>query len=66
MSDDRRGIIATICVCAQVGIDEFRDYRTSKVFYIKTSIGDILEWAKKSGLKEPHINDIVFSESDDT
>jgi len=56
-------IVVTVSDCVQVGIDEFRDKRVSRVFEENRSIADILSWARATlGREAVGICDVVFSE----
>ena len=41
-------IVATVSHCAQTGIDVYKDIHYSKVFCDDSTIGEIMEWAKKA------------------
>ena len=51
---------ATISVCVQIGIDHWKQYHYTRVFYESESVSNVLAWAKTFG--KITINDIVFSE----
>ena len=55
-------ITVTIVDCVQVGIDEFKDKRYSRVYCTSMSIDAMLNWAESEGLKNPTINDLEFSD----
>lgn len=56
-------IIATVCNCGQIGMDEFRDYHVSNIFNGDSKISDIIAWANKVlGKNNAGICDIKFSE----
>lgn len=61
MSNEKM-IVATVSVCVQIGQDDFKQERTSRCFAISRSIKDVLTWAEASGIKNPTMADIVFSE----
>ena len=49
----------------RVNPEEFRLERTSKVFSDTSSIGDILEWLRSMGVKQPRITGVDFSDLDE-
>ena len=55
-------IAATITICCQIGENTFMDRRCSKIFSTSESLDAILDWAENTGIKNPTINDIEFSE----
>lgn len=38
-------VVATVCGCVQVGIDEFRDKHVSRVFNGDKTLQDLIKWA---------------------
>lgn len=53
---------ATYSECVQIGIDEFNQVRTTKVFSYSDSIQDVMGWLLSIGVKEPHITSVVISD----
>lgn len=56
-------VAATISFCDQIGPDDFKMKRHTKIFKNEDTIGSILEWAQQiSGFNNKvSINDIEFS-----
>jgi hypothetical protein len=57
-------IVVTVSQPVQIGMDEWKQKRTSKTFSIDDSIADMLIWAQNLGFKNPEISDLQFSEQD--
>jgi len=55
-------VIATVCECVQIGLDEFKYVRTSAVFSTSCQLSEIIKWAGIVGrITNPNISDIKFS-----
>ena len=56
-------IVATVSNCVQVGMDNFRDINTSRVFDENRTVRDILQWAStETGKPVTSIGMIQFSD----
>lgn len=55
-------ITATVEICVQVGIDDYRLKRYSRNFDASITLADIISWAKSMGVENPGINDVIFSD----
>lgn len=55
-------IVVTISAAVQIGVDEWKQVYTSRVFSADRSIKDMLLWAETEGFKEPKIYDLQLSE----
>ena len=56
--------IITYGEAVQVGPDDYRFIRTSKIITEETNVYDILEWLKGLGVKEPDLTMVDFSALD--
>ena len=56
--------IITYGQAVQVGHDDYRFIRTSKVITEETNVYDILEWLKGLGVKDPDLTMVDFSTLD--
>jgi hypothetical protein len=57
-----RNIVATIQICIQIGENDFKQHRESRVFSTHRTIKDLLNWAESSGIKNPQMSDLQISE----
>ena len=55
-------IVATLSESVQVGENDFRQVRTSRVFSCNRSINEIISWARSQGIGCATINDVELSE----
>jgi predicted XRE-type DNA-binding protein len=55
-------IVVTLSHAVQIGENEFKQHRISRVFAVSRSIGDMLSWAEAEGIKNPQISDLMLSE----
>ena len=60
MSDEK--IVVTISAPVQIGMDEWKQVRTSRIFSITRPVKDMLSWAEAEGFQNPKISDLLFSE----
>ena len=56
--------VATYGESVQVGSDDYRYVRTSKVFNESDSLGEIMGWLKSLGVREPSVTMVDFSSLD--
>ena len=54
-------IAATVTTCVQVGMEQWRDFKTTAVFDSSASFDDVLAWAAKHS-KNPCWSEIAISE----
>ena len=55
-------IVATLSAPIQIGVDEWKQHYTSRVFAVSRPIKDMLSWAESEGFKNPTISDLQLSE----
>ncbi len=55
-------IVVTISKAVQIGMEEYNQIYTSRVFSIDRTVKEMLLWAENMGFKNPKINDLKFSE----
>lgn len=55
-------VVATLSAPVQIGVDEWKQVRTSRVFSADRSIANMLTWAESEGIKSPTINDLTLSD----
>ena len=53
MSD--RKIVVTLSYPVQIGVDEWKQHYTSRVFSVTRPIKDMLSWSESEGFKNPQI-----------
>ena len=53
---------ATYVRCIQIGEDEWRNERITKVFLYSDSILDVMDWLEYIGCKKPGLGDVSISE----
>ncbi len=59
-------IVVTITRCVQIGENEFKDVSISKVFNCDLPLTEMMSWARAYLHENITINDLKFSEHDDT
>ena len=59
---DNKKIVVTLSQPVQIGVDEWKQVRTSRVFSVSRPIADMLRWAKSEGVVNPTISDLALSE----
>ena len=55
-------IVVTLSQAVQIGIDEWKQHKVSRVFSVNRSFRDLLEWAEAEGIKNPQASDLQISE----
>lgn len=59
---EKRNIVVTLSQAVQIGHDEWKQHRVSRVFSTRRSIHDLLSWAENEGITNPQISDLHLSE----
>jgi len=57
-----REIVVTLSQAIQIGPDEWKQHKISRIFSSTRSLRDMLSWAEAEGLINPQISDLQFSE----
>lgn len=55
---------ATYSECVQIGTDEFKQVKKTKVFLYGESFVNVMEWLESIGVKNPTLNSVDISEVD--
>lgn len=58
----KKQFVATYGESVQVGTDEYKYIRTSKIVTEETNVYDLLEWLRSLGCREPSLALIDFSD----
>lgn len=53
--------VATFARAVQIGPDDWKMDRSSRIFSINCTMRDVLKWLKTLGVTNPNCNDVTFS-----
>ena len=59
---ERGRIVVTLSQAVQIGMDEWKQHKVSRVFSVDRPFRDLLAWAKAEGIENPQVSDLQISE----